>query len=113
VSSSSPAVLTLISYQDQGKQPSVLDRGAWRWPPRVLSEQASAARTQDPPLFACAPSDLEDRPRPSYARTARFRNLAALLGYPTSTRMLGNISSLRELEWHGGYPTWRMGRSTF
>jgi len=35
--------------------------------------------------------------------------LSTLLSYPTSPRMLGNISSLEELEWRGRYPTCRMG----
>jgi hypothetical protein len=39
--------------------------------------------------------------------------LSGLLSYPTSSRMLGNISNLREFGWHGRYPTWRMGCSMF
>jgi hypothetical protein len=37
--------------------------------------------------------------------------VAALLSYPTSPSMLGNINSFRELEWRGRYRTWRMGCS--
>jgi hypothetical protein len=46
-----------------------------------------------------------------HRRSRQRRAGGLLLSYPTSPRMLGNISSFRELEWRGRYPTLRMGCS--
>ena len=58
-------------------------------------------RCSAPYIFCCR--------RVGWCVAGTVRVAPGLLSYPTSSRMLGNISSLRELGWCGTYPKSRMG----